>query len=85
MTGTRYPIAPLLEILTDRGADTERTIAELLDVSRRTVRDHTDRGYLWWITADEYACRLGFHPSEIWPDWLTADTADEQLDLGDVA
>lgn len=66
MTG--YDPAPLLA----RWPDTpDRTVAEYLDVSHRTIQrwrnGHTRIGP---YHADQLACRnLRCHPTELWPDW----------------
>lgn len=68
MNGSRYPIGPLLEILTDRGITGERQVAETLDISRRRLRTHQTDG-IPWADADEYAIRIGYLPFEVWPEW----------------
>ncbi len=45
--------------------------AEVLDVSPSCVNRWRICG-LSERTADHVACRLGFHPASIWPDWWNA-------------
>lgn len=66
MNGRRFPMAPLLERL---GPASVAAKAERLGVSRERVYDHLRRGVNEWV-ADELACRVGFHPAQVWPDWF---------------
>lgn len=74
-----FPMQPLLELVRARcgkdGGDGYRglvsplvVIAELARVDRRTVHRWRHEG-LTLEVADDVAVRLGFHPSEVWPDW----------------
>ena len=62
------PAAPLVEILERRGG-----IIPLKPMFRGTEYDRVRRGIrhgkLTLATADIAACRLGFHPCRIWPEW----------------
>jgi hypothetical protein len=63
----RYPATKLLERI--KGHDTY--IANLLGVRRVTVvRWRSENSDLTCWMADEYAIRAGYHPAQIWPDWL---------------
>lgn len=75
-TAVRYPLEPLLELLgpveTRAGGlvmdGRARALAELLGITARSVHRWSRAGMreTW---ADRAACRLGVHPSLIWPDY----------------
>lgn len=89
----RYPLAPLAHIL---GIELGRVggsqpgqpraglaaLAEHLGISHTMAQRLNAQG-LSDTQADRYACRIGHHPSEIWPTWwagtdLTEHEADER-------
>lgn len=51
------------------GYEDRTVLAELIGVSPRTVLRYLADG-LSWAQADTVACRLGVHPSALWPTWL---------------
>lgn len=61
----RFPSAPLEQAA---GGGNVVELAARLRVSRPTINRWRAVGIIW-SHADEAACRLGLHPSEIWPDW----------------
>jgi hypothetical protein len=67
----RFPLDPLLELVTD-GPWLVSDVARRLGVTPRAV-------YRWMAdgvplaSADWAACRLGRHPGTIWSDWWTVD------------
>lgn len=76
-TAVRYPLEPLLEHLgpveTRRGHGPPMdgracALAELLGITARSVHRWSRAG-LREQWADRAACRLGVHPSLIWPDY----------------
>lgn len=68
MSGWCFPAINLLEPF---GIDTHASIlAETFSVRRATIVRWRNQGVkLNWMMADELACRVGFHPAEIWPNW----------------
>lgn len=46
-------------------------LADRLGVERRTVLRYGANG-LSLYQADELAVRMGYHPSELWPEWVGA-------------
>jgi hypothetical protein len=66
-------------VLRERFADWTAA-AERFDTTERTIMRWIERG-LDWTMADTFACTLGFHPREIWPDWddLPPDVLDDPL------
>jgi len=54
-------------------------VGELLDVSNRTVTRWRAGTTIRLSHADTIACRLGVHPSAIWPDWFDV-SAPEMAD-----
>ncbi|MCA1706141.1 MAG: hypothetical protein LC808_23915 [Actinobacteria bacterium] len=77
MAVPRVDAAPLYNFIARRfpsdeggGGVDHRLAANVLGVSWRTVsRLHRPGTTLWWWRADEYACRLGVDPYQIWPDF----------------
>lgn len=61
----KYPIDPLLRAM----GGPVTTCAALLDVDQSQIYVWKREG-LRWVVADELAIRAGFHPSEIWPEWV---------------
>lgn len=61
----RYPLAPL-EALVGRPSSAE--LAERVGVSRQAVNQWRRRG-LSEHQADVVACRLGWWPGLVWPEW----------------
>jgi hypothetical protein len=54
------------------GAETAQAMAEICDISVKSVHNRIIRG-IGWIEADELAIRCGFLPWEVWPDWADVD------------
>ena len=67
---TRYPVQPLLDAAGIRGADWAAETAFRLGISRRQVHRCVAQG-LSWTQADRFACRLGHHPLNVWPEWTS--------------
>ena len=65
----RYPAINLLATFTAGTNDQE--MADMLGISRScVVRWRTGFQTIREYEADRYAIRLGFHPAEIWTNWL---------------
>jgi hypothetical protein len=63
----RYPATKLLERI--KGHDTH--ISDILGIRRVTVsRWRTENTQLTCWLADRYAIKAGYHPAQIWSDWL---------------
>jgi hypothetical protein len=73
------PIAPLWRLAevradmttgsaTAEGTFTQVVFADLLGMSERSVARWLDTGRIPWVSADEAAVSLGFHPSLVWGD-----------------
>jgi hypothetical protein len=67
--GYNYPASALLKLFPD---DTwASTIGEHLGVGRAAIQTWREGNtYLDHWRADQYACLLGKHPSEIWSNWF---------------
>lgn len=52
-------------------------LARLLGISDRWARELKATG-LTDTQADRYACRIGHHPSAIWPDWWNVEPDVEE-------
>ncbi len=70
----RYPFASLLEAVPWSEFELSRRIG-LTGTSLRRAREH---GFSE-SAADRYACRAGFVPWHIWPEWLDDIIADESI------
>jgi hypothetical protein len=64
-----HPIEPLIE---RTGATDLQHLARLLGISDRWARELKATG-LTDTQADRYACRIGYHPSILWPTWLNIE------------
>ena len=53
--------------LRERFADWEAA-AECFGTTERTIMRWIEKG-LNWVMADEFACHLGLHPRQLWPEW----------------
>lgn len=56
-----------------RARPSDNDIARYLGITRRTAQRLRHSG-LSIYQADRYACRLGFHPTYFWPDFITEET-----------
>ena len=66
---SRYLAANLLNTFTPGTNDTD--MASMLGVSRScVVQWRTRRTEICEYRADKYAIKLGFHPFEVWNNWL---------------
>lgn len=63
----RWPLEPLLELT----GHTTHTLGKALGISGSWVKECRTTG-LSDLVADRWACRLGHHPSAVWPDWFDA-------------
>lgn len=51
--------------------NTAADFASAVGSNERAIRGYKLRGTINYLQADRYACRLGFHPYEIWgEEWL---------------
>ena len=66
--GKTWPIEQLERAIGCGSAD---VVADILGVKIETVHYFRQRGGFSEPTADKYACRAGFHPFKIWPEWFT--------------
>lgn len=64
----RFPVEPLLQLT----RLTHGQLAERVGTQRGAVVDAVRRGVSIW-TADSWATRCGFHPGNVWPDWLAGE------------
>ncbi|CAB4173423.1 hypothetical protein UFOVP943_5 [uncultured Caudovirales phage] len=65
----KYAAVNLLNTFT--AGTNEQEMADMLGISRScVVRWRTINKTLYEYQADMYAIRLGFHPAEIWHNWL---------------
>jgi lambda repressor-like predicted transcriptional regulator len=67
----RYPFGPVIE---RSGCRSVAAVAQKTGFPLRTVQRWAHLG----VTdnyADRLAVRLGFHPSEIWPEWFPQEIA----------
>jgi hypothetical protein len=78
----RLPIDPLLEVAERMWAP--HSGQPVGPVGKLTSLLGIDRGSVWRAaregvtiyTADQWAVRLGYHPSQLWPDLFYADLTD---------
>lgn len=68
-----FPIGPVVAIADERGLDSE-TLGRLLGAetvtsARQTWHRAKTFGALTVDEADRIACRLGYHPAHLWPDY----------------
>jgi hypothetical protein len=89
--GVKLDFGPLFRRLAGDGIDPDlpdqedcsvALVARRLGLSRTTVQRARREGISYY-TADEWACRVGLHPSNIWLEWwaMPASTEDDQEDL----
>lgn len=71
--GRRFPVA---EAETMAGTSTRAEFALLAGVTTRAVCRWRSNG-LSLLQADRLACRLGYNPGSIWPEWF--DASDEAV------
>lgn len=71
----RYPMAPLLALT----GMSESAFARLVWLSGTTLKNAREHGFVE-SAADRYACRAGFHPSQVWPDFAHDVCALEDCD-----
>jgi hypothetical protein len=86
VTSPRFPIEPWLAaataklhfLLDNPGVATNanrsrpvpyKTIADYLGMARNNI-EHARRRGLSFDQCDRWAIRLGYHPAELWPDWM---------------
>jgi lambda repressor-like predicted transcriptional regulator len=69
------PILALVRVKINKESPTNKDVSKATGVSERRVRNARELGYVdnSWV-ADKMACRLGTHPTLVWPDFY--DTAD---------
>lgn len=66
---TRWPLSPLVALVAARG--THKAVATALDHSTEAVALAAATG-LSDTQADRWAIALGYHPAQVWPDWIDA-------------
>jgi hypothetical protein len=64
----RWSTEPLFRLTRSKSS---RELADNLQVSPRRI-ERAVVGGLNDSSADEFACRLGFHPAMVWVDWFDA-------------
>jgi hypothetical protein len=62
----RYPFADLARTM----GLSEHQAGVALGLSGSTQQEYRQRGVTERV-GDRLACKAGFHPSEVWPDWMT--------------
>lgn len=74
----RFPAKSLHTFVLRRYGDA-KTAASILGIKRATVSawGHTGQTFYTYY-ADQVACRLGVHPSVIWPEWFDIDPEQEE-------
>ena len=65
MKDMRLPLQPLLDKTSEHSL---RWFLGKTLLNHRRFKKHLNDGLTIWA-ADRFACRCGFHPSEIWPEW----------------
>lgn len=71
---TRFPLAALA-----RRVGGQERMARMLgwedvkDMARHMNLDRMVHQGVNWARADEFAVACGYHPMEVWPDWLDCD------------
>lgn len=79
--GKPLPKLPFRPLYDRADCNTAADFAAVVGSSERAVRSYLLRGVINYLQADRYACRLGFHPYEVWGEaWLELD-----MDIEDVA
>ena len=74
MNQHRYPLAPLLEAT----GLTEAELGRKIGLRGTPLIRARERGFVE-EAADRWACRAGFVPWHIWPEWLDHVTADVSI------
>lgn len=67
----RFDPAPLIDLFADMS-----TASQMLGVTPRSLQRWRETG-LPWGKADALAVKVGFHPSDLWPDWFDSSLADD--------
>lgn len=68
-----FAAEPARRALRRLAADTDSTTCALagrLGVDRSTIQRLFTRDRIRWDAADHIAIGLGYHPSQIWPEWF---------------
>lgn len=64
--GERFDVQPLLD---KTGAENWEILAEVVGVPQSTLMGWVRRG-MSFHQADIAACRAGYHPATVWPEWF---------------
>lgn len=81
---TKYPANDMQVAAVEQrnGAPSSVRMAEVFGFSDQVIRTWRSRGLTVW-TADTAACRVGLHPSYLWPDWFDLPAfADRSAEYG---
>lgn len=74
MANLTLPSAPLLDRARQCGFETDVDMADVFGISHQSVGDWGDsfrvRSGADLQRLDRYACALGSHPFDLWPDWF---------------
>lgn len=75
-----FDFAPLEAVLAGMPSN---QVLQALQISGSTLASYRARG-LTVTQADRLACRLGYHPSEVWADWgsVAFEDDDELEEIG---
>jgi lambda repressor-like predicted transcriptional regulator len=69
-----YSTEPLILVLSRKCSDTPlSTLALQVGLDRRTLERVRSRHRLRSDAADRISVALGHHPSELWPEWFSAE------------
>lgn len=68
MTGIRQQRLPLEPLMAAARAN-HSELAEIVRRPRQSILRYATEG-IPLLAADQMACRLGMHPSAVWPEWF---------------
>ena len=74
----RFPAAPVRALVAHRmtlGCVSLAELAVTLRLPLRTLQRVRRSEVLGWTVADRCAVALGYHPSQLWPEWFAAPAA----------
>ena len=73
-----YPFADLAAAM----RLTEHQATAVLGLSGSTAQDYRHNGMSWRV-ADRLAVKAGFHPGQVWPEWIDDAIADAHVACAD--
>lgn len=62
----RFPLAPLMRMAR---VETHNELGAIVRLDRKRIVRYAGTG-IPLLVADEMACRVGVHPSAVWPTWF---------------